>query len=109
MDTAICAQTGCRKPAKAVLDGRWLCGNHHRHLRNAAARLQADAITHVEILIDNYVPEMRDQDDGMLRRIAERGDDAAAGYEMRLHMAARTLAAQRVLAERELVGAELIA
>lgn len=106
---SLCAHPGCYKPAKAVWNGRWLCGNHHHYARDAAERLREDAVAHVEILIDNYLPEMRDQDAGMLRRIAEREDELETSFEMRLHLAARKMAAQRVLAEREIDGACVVA
>ena len=107
---AYCSQIGCHKPAKAVMRGRWYCGLHHRFAREAAATLRADAVRFVEGLIDTYVPEMRDQDSGMLKRIAERHDEPAdAEYDTRLHISARKMAAQRVLAERELEGAVVCA
>lgn len=109
MDTALCAHPGCHKPAKAVWAGRWLCGNHHHYARDAARRVEENAVEVVEVLIDNYVPEMRDQHDGLLARIAEREDETETSFEMRLHLAARKLAAQRVLAEREIADACIVA
>lgn len=72
--------------------------------------MRQDAVEFVEGLIDVHLPEMREQDSGMLERIATRPDeDGETDYDMRLHIAARKLAAQRALAERQVEGAVVCA
>jgi hypothetical protein len=109
MTEFLCQSPSCSKPAKHTVGGRALCGNHRRHAEDMAARIAIDATELMESYVARYLPDMRQQDSGMLQRIVAKPDEVDERLEMRLMMAARKAAAEIILQERMLNGAHVVA
>lgn len=91
----------CGNEAKEIypLTNTPLCWRHAGALRKAVVMLVEDTETIVKHLAAGYVPEMRQHDEGMLRRIADQEIDETERVEIRLHLTARKIAAHAVLSE----------
>lgn len=92
----------CHREAVTIypLTGIQVCRRHASDLRRAAITLMDNAEEMVTRMAAGYLPEMRDHDLSMLRRIVEQeiGDDDRV--DVRIHLLARKAAAHVAMEER---------
>lgn len=94
--------TSCGKPATGIyeLTGAPLCGRHMASLRRNIVTLIEDTDQIVKRLAQGYLPEMREHDESMLRRITDQEIDVSERVELRMHLTARKIAAHVALDEK---------
>jgi hypothetical protein len=95
------ACVSCGKPAAEInpLTNAPMCKRHADAVRLQVTRLAEDAESIVKTLAAGFLPEMRQHDLGMLRRIMEQEIDETERIDMRLYLTARKIAAHTALEE----------
>jgi len=94
--------SSCGNPATEIytVTGTPLCYRHMGAIRRNTVALIEDTDLIIKRLAASYLPEMREQDEGVLRRISDQEIDPAERVELRLHLVARKVAAHAALGER---------